>query len=60
MNRKIVGYWSEKKEKLKRVFPSLTEDDVSFREGKEKEMLEMLAYKIGKSEQELLYLIVGL
>jgi hypothetical protein len=60
MNTKVVGYWNEKKEKLKQVFPFLTEDDLSFREGKEKEMLEMLGYKIGKSEQELLYIIVGL
>lgn len=60
MNTKVVGYWNEKKEKLKQVFPSLTEEDLSFREGKEKEMLEMLGYKIGKTEQELLYIIVAL
>ena len=39
-------------------FPILTEKDLLFYEGKEKEMLEMLGYKLGITAQELLYIIV--
>jgi hypothetical protein len=54
------GYWNEKKEKLKLKFPSLKEEDLRYSEGKEKEMIEMLGYKIGKTKQELLTIIVSL
>jgi len=58
MNTNVKGYWNEKKEKLKKNYPMLTEKDLSFREGKEKEMIEMLGYKLGKTKQELLNIIV--
>jgi len=58
MNENVVGYWSEKKEKLKQKFPNITDEDLSYREGKEKEMMEILGYKLGKSKQELLQIIV--
>lgn len=60
MNENIVGYWSEKKEKLKQKFPNITDEDLSYREGKEREMMEILGYKLGKSKQELLQIIVTL
>jgi hypothetical protein len=60
MNTKVVGYWDEKKEKLKQKFPNITEEDLRYREGKEKEMIEMLGYKLGKSKQELLNIIVAI
>jgi uncharacterized protein YjbJ (UPF0337 family) len=60
MNTKVVGYWDEKKEKLKQRFPNITDDDLRYREGKEKEMIEMLGYKLGKSKQELLNIIVAI
>jgi len=60
MNENIVGYWSEKKEKLKQKFPNITDEDLSYSEGKEKEMMEILGYKLGKSKQELLQIIVTL
>jgi uncharacterized protein YjbJ (UPF0337 family) len=40
MNTKVVGYWDEKKEKLKQRFPNITDDDLRYREGKEKEMID--------------------
>jgi hypothetical protein len=60
MKTTVVGYWNYKKEKLKQKFEILTEKDLSYNEGKEKEMIEMLGYKLGKSKQELLSIIVSL
>jgi hypothetical protein len=60
MNINVVGYWSGKKEKLKQKFPNITDEDLCYKEGKEKEMMEILGYKLGKSKQELLQIIVML
>lgn len=60
MNKRVAGYWEQKKEKLKEKFPNITEEDLLYREGKEKEMIEMLGYKLGKSKQELLNIIVAI
>jgi uncharacterized protein YjbJ (UPF0337 family) len=60
MNTKVAGYWEQKKEKLKVKFPNITEEDLRYREGKEKEMIEMLGNKLGKSKQELLNIIVAI
>jgi len=58
MDTEVKGFWNEKKDKLKKNYPMLTEKDLSFRDGKEKEMIEMLGYKLGKSKQELIKIIV--
>ena len=60
MNTKVTGYWEQKKEKLKEKYPNITEEDLRYREGKEKEMIEMLGNKLGKSKQELLNIIVAI
>ena len=60
MNTSVIGYWDKKKEKLKQRFPLITDEDLRYREGKEKEMIEMLGYKLGKSKQELLNIIVAI
>ena len=60
MNRNVKGYWNEKKEKIIQKFPNITDDDLSYLEGKEKEMLEILGYKFGKSKLELLDIIIAL
>lgn len=53
MNTIAIGFWNEKKEKLKEQFPFISDEDLHLHEGKEKEMMEMLGYKLGKSEEEL-------
>jgi hypothetical protein len=58
MNSNVIGYWDKKKEKLKEKFPFITDEDLGFREGKEKEMIEMLGNKLGKSKLELINIIV--
>ena len=60
MKTTVVGYWNYKKEKLKQKFEILTEKDLSYNEGKEKEMIELLGYKLGKTKQELLSIIISL
>ena len=60
MSTKVIGYWNIKNEKLKQKYKILSDKDLCFSEGKEKEMIEMLGYKLGKTKQELLTLIVVL
>ena len=55
-----TGYWSIKKEKLKRKFEILTEKDLCFSEGREIEMIEILSNKLGISKQEMLRIIITL
>ena len=60
MSTNIIGYWDKKKEKLKDKFPVITDEDLRYNEGKEKEMIEMLGNKLGKSKLELLNIIVAI
>jgi len=53
----VVGYWDRKRVILKQIYPLITDEDLSFNEGKEKEMIEMLGNKLGKSKEELIYII---
>jgi uncharacterized protein YjbJ (UPF0337 family) len=56
----VKGYWNEKKEKLKERYSTLTDNDLSFPYGKEKEMIEQLSNKLGKTKEELVEIIVSL
>lgn len=60
MNATAIGYWNGKKEKLKQKYQNITEDDLCFNEGKEKEMIEMLGYKLGKTKEELRNILITL
>ena len=60
MNTNTIGYWNKKKEKLKKKFSIITDDDLNFGYGKEKEMLEILGYKLGKTKDELRNILVVL
>jgi hypothetical protein len=51
------GYW---KEKLLKKFENLSYKDLDFKLGEEKAMMEALSAKLGKSNQELLSLIITL
>jgi hypothetical protein len=57
METKVTGYWNEKKEKLKEKYPIITDEDLNFHDGKEKEMIELLGYKLGKTNEELCSII---
>jgi hypothetical protein len=60
MNTNVNGYWNRKKEKLKQKYPVITDKDLHYREGKENEMINILGYKLGKTNHELLSIIVAL
>jgi hypothetical protein len=60
MDKKITGFWDEKKEKLKQKYEIINDEDLGFCEGKEKEMMEMLSYKLGKTTDELRNIITEL
>lgn len=60
MENEAITYWNKKKVKLKKKYPSITDKDMSYCEGEEREMLEILCSKLGKTEQEILNIIVWL
>jgi hypothetical protein len=60
MKNRPLGYWNVKKEKLIQKYPYLTPSDLEFSLGKEKEMIELLGYKMGLSNQALLNIIVSI
>jgi len=45
--------WKEIKVKLKQRYPNLTDDDLTFSNGKEEALLARLQKRLGKSSQEL-------
>lgn len=49
----IKGNWNELKGKLKQKYGDLTDDDLTYVEGKEDEFLGNLQKKLGKSRDEV-------
>jgi uncharacterized protein YjbJ (UPF0337 family) len=47
------GGWNEVKGKLKQKYAQLTDDDLSFAEGKDEELLGRLQQKLGKTKEDL-------
>ncbi|WP_297332414.1 CsbD family protein [Flavobacterium sp.] len=50
----ISGSWNEMKGKLKQNYGELTDDDLTYEEGKEDEMWGGLEKKLGKAKKEIL------
>ena len=50
---RFKGSWNETKGKLKQKYGQLTDDDLTFAEGKDEELLGRLQKKLGKSKEEL-------
>jgi len=55
-----MGYWENKKEKIKQKYPIITDEDLIFYEGKEKEMVERLGFRLGISMEEMREVIKAL
>jgi hypothetical protein len=60
MNTNDIGYWNKKKVKIRQKYPNITDKDLQYSEGKEREMMEILGSKLGKTKLELLSIIVAL
>ena len=52
-NLQLKGSWNEVKGKLKQKYGQLTDDDLSFAEGKDDELLGRLQQKLGKTKEEI-------
>ncbi|HAH60340.1 MAG: CsbD family protein [Lentimicrobium sp.] len=50
----IKGNWNVLKGKMKQKYGDLTDDDLTYTEGKEDELLGRLQNKTGKARQELI------
>jgi hypothetical protein len=50
---KIEAPWSEVKEMLKEINTDLTDEDLTYEKGREKELLERLSRKMSKSVPEV-------
>jgi len=54
MNKlQFKGSWNEVKGKLKQKYAELTDDDLTYSEGKEDELIGKLQKKLGKSAEEV-------
>jgi uncharacterized protein YjbJ (UPF0337 family) len=56
----IIVNWTDRKEKLKLKFGSLTDNDLLFEDDKKEAMLAKLQIKLGKTKAELLQIIATL
>jgi uncharacterized protein YjbJ (UPF0337 family) len=52
----LQGGWDEFKGKMKQHYGNLTDDDLTYEEGKEDEMWGRLEQKLGKAKKEILSL----
>lgn len=52
-NLELKGNWNQIKGKLKQKYGQLTEDDLSFAEGKEDELIGRIQKKLGKTKEEI-------
>ncbi|MBS9525102.1 CsbD family protein [Litoribacter ruber] len=52
-NLKLKGTWNELKGKLKQQYGNLTDDDLTYIEGKEDELLGKLQKKTGETKDNL-------
>jgi uncharacterized protein YjbJ (UPF0337 family) len=49
----LKGSWNEVKGKLKQKYAQLTDNDLTFAEGKDEELLGRLQQKLGKSKEDV-------
>ncbi|HEX8310628.1 MAG TPA: CsbD family protein [Chthoniobacteraceae bacterium] len=49
----LKGNWNELKGKLKQQYGDLTDDDLTFAEGKEEEMLGRVQQRLGRTKEEV-------
>jgi len=56
----IEGTWNEVKGKLKQEYSDLTDDDLTFQEGKEDELFGRLQKKLGKTKDEIKEIVASI
>ncbi len=56
----LKGNWNQVKGKLKQKYGQLTDDDLTFAEGKDDELIGRLQHKLGKTKEDIRSEIEGL
>jgi len=51
--RNLKGHWNEIKGKLQQKYAQLTDDDLTFAEGKEAELLGRLQKRLGRTKEDV-------
>lgn len=51
---KLKGSWNELKGKIKQQYASLTDDDLTYEEGKDDELIGRLQKKTGKTKEQVI------
>ncbi len=54
------GTWNEVKGRIKKSYASLTDDDLTYQEGQEDQMLGKIQQKLGKTRDEVVKMIKSL
>lgn len=55
-----MEFWKGKKDKLLKKYNNLTEKDLNYKLGEEKEMIDTLVKKLGKPKLDILRIIITL
>ncbi|GAA0541655.1 CsbD family protein [Chitinophaga japonensis] len=53
----IKGKWNEMKGKLKQQYADLTDDDLTYADGQEDELIGRLQQKLGKTRDEVIQML---
>ncbi|MHB1147165.1 MAG: CsbD family protein [Lutibacter sp.] len=56
-SQELIKNWYETKEKLKKKFAKITDNDLLFVEGQQDDVVKKLQLKLGKSKDEILQII---
>lgn len=54
------GNWNEMKGRIKKSYASLTDDDLTYQEGQEDQLLGRIQQKLGKTRDEVVKMIKAL
>ena len=54
---KITGNWAEQSKQLKTKYAQLTDADLKFETGKEKDLLNRMATRLNKNQEEVISII---
>jgi uncharacterized protein YjbJ (UPF0337 family) len=56
----LKGNWEETKDRLKKDFALINDNDLLFTDGRQDELIDRLHVKLGKTKEEVLTLLSGL
>lgn len=57
---KLKGSWNETKGKMKQAYADLTDDDLTYEDGKDDEFVGKLQQKLGKTKEDVISWIQNL